>query len=193
MKIKPNNRLGHRGSLRGFTLVELMLATVVVTIVALGASAFIVRSYKILNRAKKMTVATSLANGTMEYLANTRRDDLPRIGTDLLAGTSNKVWIVMSTNYTWSVGADRTDYDGVFSMLAEANGSVQNDSPVRPSMNRRPAEVVTLEGTDYFIITRITLMEEKRLGVGNYYYYLRPLISVVWDEGSFEMSSRCAL
>jgi len=66
----------------GFSLLEIMIALAVISIGLLGTAALITGIIKGNQISKKITIATTLAQDRVEYLASLSYSDLPSSGTE---------------------------------------------------------------------------------------------------------------
>jgi len=116
----PARMLRRRDRSRGFTLIEIMIATLLLVVALLGIVSTSVIVTQTNTFSKTMTTATTLARAKMEVLKNTDYDGLTG-GTEMVESVFTRTWTVtnntpatdmktieVNVTWTWQAGANPT-------------------------------------------------------------------------------------
>jgi prepilin-type N-terminal cleavage/methylation domain-containing protein len=179
----------------GFTLIEVMLAAVIMSIIALGASAYIVNSYRGMHLAKQRRTAIALAENTHELLINTAPSDFPSLNNN------GSAYILLETNGVWRTGSSGEKHQGIQGTPGGPHGFFGQGSQgnqgspgylKKHGKDTSPAETVTIGNKTYHILTWIQKKKQNTASL-NAFEYLNTTVTVAWDEYAVEIKSRCAL
>lgn len=145
-------------SSRGFSLIEVLMATLVLSIGLLSAGAFVSYTVRRSTEARRITTAQMVGNQVLERLRTEVRYDVePWDRTGLITATGSSKGGLFTMDNAWA--ADRLPYEADETMAPTAGVRSCNPQPtVADGQTYDVGPFMTqFEGNTYYICTRIVL------------------------------------